>query len=320
MGRIIVVGLGPAGREFFTSETEALLTSGKPVWLRTGRHPAAVGLTVAGTFDDLYEAAGSFDELYPTIVDRLIDTATQTGEVVYAVPGSPTVAERTVELLRAHPEVAKGQIEVDVRPAMAFTDLCWNALSIDPMAEAATIVDALSLSTQIVGLNGPLLVTQVHSAEVLDDLISVLDDGAPERVTVLQGLGTSTQLVNEVAWAELRSAVVPDHLTTIWIPRLAEPLGASFNRLDEAIRVGGAATPETVEATLRAVRDRLPESARQVASAIDALLEDADDAAFDLEDALADLLYQLVLASRSAANAGHFTIADLAETAHERHS
>lgn len=319
MARIIVVGLGPAGSEFLTADTAALLTSGKDVWLRTNVHPAAAGLVVSGSFDELYESVESFDQLYPAIVERVVGTAVETGEVVYAVPGSPTVAERTVELLRVHPQVVSGEIELDIRPAMAFTDLCWNALGVDPMAEAATIVDALSLSDQIIGLNGPLLVTQVHAEEVLDDLITLLDDVAPDHVTILKGLGTQEEVVKDVAWAELRSHADPDHLTTLWIPRLTEPLGAGFTRLDEAIREVRNSTPETVEDAWRTLRAQLPVAANTVVDAIDALLDDAEDAALDFEDSLADLLYQIVLASRSAAQSGLFTISDLAETAHERH-
>lgn len=319
MARIIVVGLGPAGSKFLTTETAALLASGSAVWLRTTVHPAAAGLKISGSFDELYESVDSFDALYPTIVDRLLDLANDEGEVVYAVPGSPSVAEHTVELLRSHTEVTNGRIELDVRPAMAFTDLCWNALGIDPMARAVTIVDALSLATQVVGLSGPLLVTQVHSDEVLEDVIAVLDDIAPERVTVLKGLGTAEKLVVDVEWADLRSSLAPDHLTTLWIPRLSEPLGASFTRLDESIRAVRNASPDGAEVSLRSLRDSLPAAAAAVASAIDALLDEVDDAEFDFEDALADLLYQVALGSRSAAEAGLFTIAELAQTAHDRH-
>ncbi len=319
MGRIIVVGLGPAGDEFLTTETAALLNSDKAVWLRTLRHPAAVGLDIAGSFDHLYDSLDSFDDVYETIVSRLIDLASEHGEVVYAVPGSPTVAERTVEMLRVHAAVEAGRVELDIRPAMAFTDLCWNALGIDPMANAATIIDALELSTQIVGLNGPLLITQVHSAEVLDDVITVLDDVAPSRVTVMKGLGTPEQFVDEVAWSALRSAVEPDHLTTLWVPRLSEPLGASFTRLDEVIRQVRDAEPLGLTASLRSLREELPQTAQAVVVAIDRMLDEVDDAAFDLEDALADLLYQLASVSRSTASAGLFAIADLAETAQQRH-
>lgn len=317
-GTIVVVGLGPAGPEYLTSETLGLLESNAPVWLRTARHPGATGLTIDGSFDLLYEELDSFEEVYSTIVGRLIEIAKAHGSVVYGVPGSPSVAERTVELLRSHEEVLSAEVQLDVRPAVAFTDLCWNALGIDPMAEAVAIVDALSLATQVVARTGSLLITQVHSSQVLDDVITLLDDVCPETVTVLQGLGTSSELVVEVPWSDLRSSVAPDHLTSLWVPTLAEPLGLAFVRLDEMIREVRAASRETVEDTLRSLRSQLPESFRSVTTSIDAVMDGADDAAFEFEDGMADLLHQLVLLARVAAEDGLFTIHDLAQAATER--
>lgn len=318
-GTITVVGLGPAGAEYLTDQTQRLLDGPVPTWLRTSRHPAADGLDVAGSFDDLYETLDSFDEVYSTIVDQLIQLASNDGNVVYAVPGSPMVAEHTVELLRSHRVVAKGDIELVVHPAMGFADLCWNALGVDPMAEAATIVDALALANQATGRAGSLLITQVHSAEVLDDVISLLDDAGPDTVTILQGLGTANELVVQVPWSSLRSSVEPDHLTSLWVPSLAEPIGASFARLDELIRDWRETSAESREDTLRSLRDGLAQVSSNVTRAIDRVLENVDDAQFDLEDALADLLYLLAMHARVAAEAGFFTIDDLADGAHARH-
>jgi hypothetical protein len=51
------------------------------------------------SFDALYEQSLHFEEVYEKIVEQLLERATST-EVVYAVPGHPSVAEKTVKLLR----------------------------------------------------------------------------------------------------------------------------------------------------------------------------------------------------------------------------
>ena len=91
------------------------------------------------SFDHLYEAAATFDEVYAGIVEALVAAAADAAPepVVYAVPGSPLVAERTVELLRAD-----DRVEVTVVPALSFLDLAWAALGIDPLAEGVRLVDA----------------------------------------------------------------------------------------------------------------------------------------------------------------------------------
>ena len=311
--RITVVGLGPAGPELLTAETVFLLSEDVPVWLRTSRHPAADELPVSGSFDDLYETHDSFDEVYRAIVERLVELAVAHDHVVYAVPGSPNVAEHTVELLRT-----ETRVEVDVRPAMGFTDLCWNALGIDPMAEAVTIVDAHRIAADTAGRLGPMLVTQVHSADVLDEVIFTLDDVAPETVTILKGLGTTDEQVETVEWAALASTLVPDHLTSLWLPRLAEPVAASFVKFDELVRRLRDECPWDGEQTHESLRPYLLEESYEVLEAIDAVTAEHPDAYVDLEEELGDLLFQVFFHSRLAAEQGRFTVADVAQGIHDK--
>jgi tetrapyrrole methylase family protein/MazG family protein len=305
---VTVVGLGPAGPELMTAEAHELLTGDAPVWLRTARHPAADSLDGPASFDDLYESHDSFGEVYSAIVERLVEEATAHGSVVYAVPGSPTVAERTVELLRSD-----ARIELDIRPALAFTDLCWAALGLDPMAEAVTFVDAHRISIDAAGRLGPLLVTQVHSGEVLDDLILALDDVAPPTATILQGLGTDDEVVRVVSWAELPRAVEPDHLTSLWIPKLAEPVASAFARFDELVRRLRSECPWDAEQTHESLRVHLLEETYEVLEAIDAVNADPDSGYLELEEELGDLLFQVFFHSRLAAENGRFTVADVAD-------
>lgn len=314
---VTVVGLGPAGPELLTAETERLLNGGDPVWLRTARHPAAAGLAISGSFDDYYDQHESFEDVYVAIVARLVELAGEHGSIVYAVPGSPTVAEHTVELLRS----AEG-IDLNVRPAMGFTDLCWNALGIDPMAEAVTIVDAHRIATDTAGRLGPMLVTQVHSPEVLDDVMLALDDVAPGEVTILKGLGTDDEHVETVEWVDLASSVSPDHLTSLWVPKLAEPVAAAFVRFDELVRRLRSECPWDGEQTHESLRPYLLEETYEVLEALDAVTATGDDpesdAYFDLEEELGDLLFQIFFHSRLAAEEGRFTVADVAQGIHDK--
>ena len=86
----------------------------------------------------------------------------RTGEVLYAVPGSPLVAERTVELLRAD-----GRVEVEVVPGLSFLDLAWARLAIDPLAAGVRLVDGHRFAEEAAGQAGPFLVAQCDSRLVL---------------------------------------------------------------------------------------------------------------------------------------------------------
>ena len=103
-GRIVVVGLGPAGADHVLPAARRVLEQIPNRYVRTSRHPAVGDLAAAGlelrSFDDDYDAAADLDDVYDRIAAELLDVAATAGEVVYAVPGNPAVAERSVELLR----------------------------------------------------------------------------------------------------------------------------------------------------------------------------------------------------------------------------
>jgi precorrin-3B methylase len=92
MPRVVIVGLGPGDVELLTIGTREAINATTVQFVRTRRHPAAVVMEAATSFDDVYETAASIDEVYPEIVERLIAAATEAGQILYAVPGSPRTA------------------------------------------------------------------------------------------------------------------------------------------------------------------------------------------------------------------------------------
>src|SRR5205814_10008279 len=114
------------------------------------------------SFDDVYDRAETIEEVYADIVDALVEAAANSGEVLYAVPGSPLVAERTVELLSAD-----RRVDVDVVPGMSFLDLAWTRLGGDPVASGVRVVDGRRFAVEAAGERGPLLVAQCDAKDVL---------------------------------------------------------------------------------------------------------------------------------------------------------
>ncbi len=94
---MVVVGLGPGDAALVNAGTRDAIASIDRRFLRTARHPSAVVVGKAESFDEVYEYSADLDEVYRNIVERLVEAATGHGTVLYAVPGSPVVAERTVE-------------------------------------------------------------------------------------------------------------------------------------------------------------------------------------------------------------------------------
>lgn len=310
--RIVVVGLGPGDIDLLTIGARDSIDAIPTRFVRTARHPAVRAVPGAVTFDDVYESAASLQDVYPEIVRRLIAAATEHGEILYAVPGSPIVAERTVELL-----LADGTCAVEVHAALSFLDLTWARLGVDPVARSVRIIDGHRFAVEAAGERGPLLVAQCDSAEVLSDVKLALDAGLDPclardaTVTVLQRLGLPDERVAEIPWLEL-DRVEPDHLTSVYVPHLAAPVSHELARFVDLVAVLRAECPWDREQTHHSLRRHLLEESYEVLEAIDHLDVESGEGYDHLEEELGDLLFQVLFHSRLATEEGRFTIADVA--------
>ena len=313
--RVIIVGLGPAGPELVTAATSAAIARVGVRFVRTTRHPAAAVVEPAESFDEVYESASSIDEVYRVIVDRLVRAADEHGEVLYAVPGSPAVAERTVVLLRE--EAKSGRVDVEVVPAMSFVDLAWTRLGVDPIDAGARIVDGHRFAVEAAGERGPLLVAQCDSVAILSDVKLSLDlDGPP--VVVLQRLGAPDESITIVERGELDRVVQPDHLTTLWIESVAAPVASEVARFDELVHVLRERCPWDREQTHITLTRHLLEETYEVLEAIEHLDQETGAGYEHLEEELGDLLFQICFHATLAAEQGAFTLADVARGIHDK--
>lgn len=313
---VVVCGLGPAGPDLVVPATTAAVERHPHRFLRTTRHPAAMVVGGATSFDDLYERAGSIEAVYTGIVEALVAAAGEHGEVLYAVPGSPMVAERTVELLLADARVA-----VELVPALSFVDLAWVRLGVDPLAGGVRLVDGHRFASEAAGERGPLLVAQCDDPDVLSEVklavgevVDATDPGhaAAPRLVVLQRLGLADESVTAVLWDELDRVIDPDHLTSVFVPALAAPVAGEVAGFVEVVRRLRAECPWDRQQTHHSLRRHLLEEAYEVLEAIDHLDVDTGTGFDHLEEELGDLLFQIVFHSTLAAEEGRFTLADVA--------
>jgi len=321
VARIVVVGLGPAGPDLVTAGTLAAIDRVPVRYLRTTRHPAASVLSGAPSFDHVYEDADDFAEVYRRIADDLLAAAREHGEVLYAVPGSPRVLERSVDHLVAAAADPLAAVEVDVLPALSFLDLAWVRLGVDPLEEGVRLVDAHRFAERAAGERGPLLVAHCHNRRVLSDVKLAVDDPPATPVTVIQRLGLPDEHIFTVAWADLDREVEPDHLTSLFIPELAAPVAGEVQAFVELVGTLREQCPWDREQTHHSLTRHLLEESYEVIEAIEALPEGADgtDPAYEhLEEELGDLLFQVVFHAAIGAEVGAFTMADIARGIHDK--
>lgn len=219
--KITVVGLGPGRFGLITLESWQTMQAVAHLVLRTRIHPTVAeiekrGLTFS-SYDGFYEEAPDFETLYRHIAEDLLRRATEQGDLVYAVPGSPLVAERTVVLLR---ELAKEtDTAVDILPGMSFVEVMYTRLGIDPI-EGLTILDAEDVSTLKERPAQSLVITQVYDPIIASDTKLMLMEFYPDEyeVTYIHNLALPDESIRKIPLYELDRQKDVDHLTSLFVP------------------------------------------------------------------------------------------------------
>ncbi len=319
-GQITVIGLGPGDADLRTVGAQRALDAADRIVLRTREHSGIADIladsrTVA--CDDIYVHAASFDEVYPAIAQRVIDLARAGDNVVYAVPGHPRFAERSVILLQQRAN--EQGIPITVLDAVSFVDVSASAVDSDPIDAGLQIVDAQHLAAVVdmepfgagsLGVDParPLLVAQLYNQEMAAAAKLALSRVYPdEHPVTLVRAALDGETTRRIPLTQL-DREQPDHLTSLWVTPLA-PLdayrsGETLTRIVARLRAPGGC-PWDREQTPQSLRNSVLEEAYEVVEAID-----SEDYASLCEE-LGDLLLIVAMQAQLAEEAGDFTIEDV---------
>jgi tetrapyrrole methylase family protein/MazG family protein len=293
-------------------DSARLIRESPVVRFRTLRHPAAADFAGAQSYDDLYERADSYEELYVAIADDLVRLAHDAveGEVLYVVPGSPVVAERTVELLRERSDVT-----LVTEPAVSVIDLACAAMGADPMTVGLRVADALGPEAALDG-PGPILILQTYSPEVLAVVADRLHHSG--EVTILHHLGLADEEIVGVPTKDLPTFHRADHLTSLWVTGVrdtSEVMGELW-RLIQRLRLE---CPWDQEQTHASLTNHLLEEAYEAIDALEVMARmsergERDDAVIShAEEELGDLLAQVLHHAVIGAEDDEFDLTSIAE-------
>jgi len=312
---IIVVGLGSGGEDQLTLGALRAIESAGRRFVRTEDHPAVLDLKRRGLvfepFDPVYERHGSFDAVYEEIAGRLLEAAASRPDepVVYAVPGHPLVAERTVRLLRERgPE--RG-VEVRLIGGESFLDQAFLRFGFDPI-EGFQLLDAAGLSREHLRPRLHTIIGQVYDSLVASDvkltLMQVYPDDHP--VVLGQALGVEgLERIRTVPLFELDRQDEYGNLTLVYIPASQDErlLRRSFERLHEIVAIlrSPEGCPWDREQTHRSIRRNFIEETYEAIEAID--LDDPDA----MKEEFGDVLLQVLLHSQMEEENGVFDVFDV---------
>ncbi len=303
-----VLGLGPGPAGLITLETMRLLEEAGEVLVRTSRHPCIDELRERGVrmrfMDRHYEEGASMDEVYPSIVAEVVEEARDKGEAYYAVPGFALLAERTVQLL------LEEEVELRIRGAVSFFAAVLGALGRDAV-EGMLLLDADRLLERGYGMLDPrvdTMLSQVDSRLKASEVKLVLLELYPpsHSARVVRAAGMPHAKVEEVPLEELDRGERFDHLTTIFLPPLAEEEIFDFQRLLDIVarlRAPGGC-PWDRKQTHESLARHMVEEAHEAVDAIHH--RDLDH----LAEELGDLLLQVVLHGQIGSEEGTFDVRD----------
>lgn len=315
---IDIVGLGPADEAYVTEHTRQVIASHVVRYVRTAQHPSAHLVADARTLDHHYESAATFEAVYCGIVEELVAAAVEHERILYAVPGSPLILERTVQLLRSD-----ARVRCHIHPAMSFLDMVWPRLGIDPIEHAVRLVDAHDFAAAAAGESGALLIAHCHANWVLSNVKLAAEDAGDlsnddVEVVLLHHLGLDDEQVIPVRWSEVDHSIEADHLTSLFVPGLQAPVGKHLIAFHELARRLRRECPWDREQTHQSLTTYLLEETYEVVDALLALDENDPSTDEDLMEELGDLLYQIEFHAAIAEQEGRFTMADVARGIHDK--
>lgn len=306
--KIEVIGLGAGDIDQLPLGVYKKLINEKTViYARTLDHPVIETLQDEGvqftSFDHLYEQNQTFEAVYQEIVYTLLEKAKESN-VMYAVPGHPMLAEKTVQLL-----LEQDNTDVEIIGGQSYLDALFTSLKIDPI-DGFQFVDATGFNRSELNYQNHIVFCQVYDQFTASEVkLALLEDLPPDyQVTIIDAAGSNKEKKLTIPVEELDHSVEVSNLTSVYIPPAPKQLlHHTFNRLREVIAIlrGPNGCPWDKEQTHESLREYAIE---EVYELIDAINDQDDDG---IIEELGDVLLQIMLHSQIGEDDGYFTIDDV---------
>ena len=313
MNEIFVVGLGAGELDQLPLGVYKKLKETDRLFFRTKEHPVVNELKAEGivfqAFDDIYEKHDTFEAVYEEITQKLLDEARKK-ELVYAVPGHPLVAEKTIQmLLQNGPQQG---IQITIGGGQSFLDSLFSAVKIDPIT-GFQLLDATMLRRDDIKIGQHVIIAQVYDQFVASEVKLTLMEKYPDdhRVIIVTAGGSNRESLKEIPLYELDRQAAVDNLTSLYVPPLTcrEETLKEFSSLREIIAElrGPNGCPWDKKQTNKSLKKYLIEEAYELLDAIDR------DHIDDMVEELGDVLLQVMLHAQIGEDDGMFSIEDVIE-------
>jgi len=307
---IAIVGLGAGSIDQLPLGVyRKLLASNNTIYVRTADHPVVQSLMNEGvsfhSFDSLYKNATEFEAVYEGIVDTLVAEAEKGETIIYAVPGHPMLAEKTIQLL-----LKQTAVNVVIEGGQSYLDDLFSSLRIDPI-EGFQFLDATGFAREDVNYNQHIIFCQVYDSLIASDLKITLMEDLPYdyEIVMVEAVGTADEVITRLPLEALDREIAVSNLTSVYVPPVQEDhlLHHQFSSLRSVIAKlrGPDGCPWDKKQTHESLR---PYAIEEVYELIDAIDREDDEA---IIEELGDVLLQVILHSQIGEDSGYFSIDDV---------
>ncbi len=310
MGKISIIGLGPGDYSLISQGALEALNSNKRVYLRTEKHPIVEDLkkTINYTsLDYFYDKEENFEDVYYKISKHIIELSRE-DDIIYAVPGHPRVAEKTVSIIETLAKEAK--IEMETIPSMSFVDAMFNYLGIDP-AEGFKLLDAFEIENSYIDTDTAMIITQVYDQFIASNvklrLIEFYDYN--QEICIVNGAGVKNlESKKYIPLCELdRPENLFNYLTSIYIPKSSKKMYNSVKDLEDIMNTlrGESGCEWDKKQTHQSLKKYLIEEAYELHQAID------NDDIDEIIEELGDVLLQVIFHCQIGNEEGYFDLKEV---------
>lgn len=314
-GKIEVIGLGAGGLEQLSVGIyRKLMSHHTNLFLRTEAHPVIAELKEENltfkSFDHIYEKHEQFDDVYEEIVETLLKEA-QDQHLIYAVPGHPMLAEKTVQLL-----LQQTTIQIEIVGGQSYLDDLFTAIQIDPI-DGFQFIDATAFTQDELNYRNAIIFCQVYDAFIASEVkLTLLEDLPPNyEIVIVEAAGSLQENITKIPLVELDRIVELSNLTSVYIPPAStELLTHEFATFRDTVRTlrGEHGCAWDKRQTHESLRQYAIEEVYELIDAIN-----TEDDAGIIEE-LGDVLLQVMLHSQIGEDAGYFTINDVIQGIHHK--
>ena len=310
MGKITIVGLGPGEYSLISQGALEALKNSSRVFLRTEKHPIIDKLKNEikyTSLDYFYNQDENFDNVYNNISQFIIEES-KNGDLVYAVPGHPRVAEKTVGII-AGVALEKG-IEVEIIASMSFVDAMFNYLEVDP-SEGFKLVDAFEIENSYIDTNTSMIITQIYDRFIASNVKLILMENYDDEqeVCIVKAAGVKgLESKKYVKLYELdRNDNEFDYLTSLYIPKSTKTMYNAVKDLENIVQQlrGEDGCEWDKKQTHESLKSYIIEEAYELVQAID------NDDIDEMIEELGDILLHVIFHSQIGKEEGYFDLKEV---------